>query len=243
MKEKTVPSECKPEFGSEDLRLPDVLREPLLNHLMDLRERFVARGWGGRVGFGRRPAVLVIDLARYWLDATLHMGSHLGSVIEATQRVLAAARKAEVPVFFTTYAFDPADPPSPQNRKLEMQVPEDPGGLFDLDERLGRRPDEKIIPKRYASAFKGTNLHEMLCSVEADTVIVCGISTSHCVYASCRDAIDSFRVIVAKEAVGERCELMHEVNLLDIDLELGDVTPVDQVVRYLEKLSPRDAGR
>ena len=80
------------------------------------------------------------------------------------------------------------------------------------------------------SAFKGTNLHEMLASLEVDTLIVTGVSTSHCVYATCRDATDSYRVIVPREAVGERCELFHEVNLLDIDLDLGDVMPVEEVI-------------
>jgi maleamate amidohydrolase len=98
---------------------------------------------------------------------------------------------------------------------------------------LERRPTEKVVPKRYASAFKGTNFHEMLTGLGVDTLIVTGISTSHCVYATCRDATDSFRVIVPREAVGERCELMHEVFLHDIDLDLGDVTNVDEVTRYL----------
>ena len=75
----------------------------------------------------------------------------------------------------------------------------------------------------------------MLTSLRIDTLLVTGISTSHCVYATCRDATDSFRVIVAEEAVGERCELMHEVNLLDIDIDLGDVVPVSEIERYLEQ--------
>ena len=109
--------------------------------------------------------------------------------------------------------------------------------LFALDPRLEHRPEEKIVYKRYASSFKGTNLHEMLTSLSVDTLIVTGISTSHCVYATCRDAVDSFRVIVPHEAIGERCELMHEVNLLDIDIDLGDVTPVSEVVSQLDLLS------
>jgi nicotinamidase-related amidase len=76
----------------------------------------------------------------------------------------------------------------------------------------------------------------MLASLGVDTLIVTGASTSHCVYATCRDATDSFRVIVPQEAVGERCELMHEVNLLDIDIDLGDVVPVDTVVEKLKQL-------
>ena len=97
-------------------------------------------------------------------------------------------------------------------------------------------PHEKIVRKRYASAFKGTNLHEMLTSLGIDTLIVTGISTSHCVYATCRDATDSFRVIVPQEAVGERCELFHAVNLLDIDIDLGDVVPLDEVLACLRSL-------
>jgi maleamate amidohydrolase len=75
----------------------------------------------------------------------------------------------------------------------------------------------------------------MLAALGADTLIVTGISTSHCVYATCRDATDSLRVIVPREAVGERCELFHEVNLLDIDIDLGDVMPVEEVVAYLAR--------
>lgn len=226
-------SEKKPLFGSEDLRLPDALRGPLLAHLDDLREAYRRRNWAGRVGFGVRPAVVVIDLARFWLDAAKQIGSHLDPVVEATCRILAAARTARVPVFFTTFAHDPAEPGSPHDSKLKFELPADVGDLFTLDPRLGRRPTEKVIGKRYASAFKGTNFHEILTGQGIDTLIVTGISTSHCVYATCRDATDSFRVIVPREAVGERCELMHNVFLLDIDIDLGDVMPADQVVRYL----------
>ncbi|MBC8350966.1 MAG: isochorismatase family protein [Planctomycetes bacterium] len=225
------------EFGSDDLRLPDALRAPLLQHLRDLRRKYLARGWGDRVGFGDRPALIVIDLAKYWLDTSVHIGADLNRVVEQTCHVLAASRMAKIPIFFTSFAHDPADPPSPQNKKLKWQIPDDPGDLFDLDPRLERRPNEKVLRKRYASAFKGTNLHEMLTSLRIDTLIVTGVSTSHCVYATCRDAIDSFGVIVPREAVGERCEIMHEVNLLDIDIDIGDVTPVDEVVAHLLSLA------
>ena len=228
-------------FGSSDLRLPDDLRGPLSKHLAQLRDRYLQRGWGGRVEFGKRPALIVIDLARFWTEPARQIGANLDSVVTGACRVLTAARAAKIPVFFTSFAFDPADPPSPQNKKLRMKLNPGDERLFDLDPRLERRPDEKIIRKRYASAFKGTNLHEMLTSLSIDTLIVTGVSTSHCVYATCRDATDSFRVIVPRESVGERCELFHEVSLLDIDIDLGDVMPVDEVIACLsrnERASP-----
>lgn len=109
---------------------------------------------------------------------------------------------------------------------------------FELDPRLERRPEERIIAKRYASSFKGTNLHENLTALGVDTLVVTGVSTSHCVYATCRDATDSFRVIVPREAVGERCEIMHEVNLLDIEVDLGDVRELADVLSYFEECRP-----
>jgi maleamate amidohydrolase len=224
-------------FGSSDLRLPDELREPLRRHLEELRQKYLERGWGTRVGFGQRPALIVIDLAYHWTKPVSHMGCNLDSVVIASCRVLEAARRVGIPIFFTTYAYDPADPPSPQNKKLKLGLKPGDEAALELDERLGRRPTEKLIRKRYASCFKGTNLHEMLTSLGVDTLIVIGCSTSHCVYATCRDATDSFHVIVPREAVGERCEVMHEVNLLDIDIDLGDVMPVGEVIAELDRLA------
>lgn len=231
-----MPSSTAPRFGSPDLSLPDELRGPLMAHLADLHQRYLARNWAGRVGFGEHPALIVIDLAKFWLTPGEQIGADLSMVVDATCQVLTAARAAQIPIFFTTYAYDPADPPSPQNKKLCFNFRPGDEHLFELDPRLGRLPHEKIIRKRYASAFKGTNLHEMLTSLGIDTLIVTGISTSHCVYATCRDATDCFRVIVPEEAVGERCELFHAVNLLDIDIDLGDVMPLAEVVGRLDSL-------
>jgi nicotinamidase-related amidase len=196
------------------------------------------------VGFGARPALLVIDLARLWTDPrSAQMGSRVDSIVDAARRLLDGARAAGVPVFFTTYGHDAAEPPSPHDRKLALALAPGDGSL-ELDPRLGRRPTEKVIAKKYASCFKATNLHENLTALGVDTLIVAGLSTSHCVYATCRDATDSFRVIVPREAVGERCELMHEAFLFDIDLDLGDVVPLDDALDYLERVGAAGgAGR
>lgn len=226
-------------LGAPDLQLPDELRGPLLRHLEGLRARYVERSWAGRVGFGNRPALLVIDLALFWTRPDTQMGSNVDSVVEATCRLLKTARGAAIPIFFTTFDYDPADPPNPHDGKLKLQLK--PGGddVFQLDPRLERRPTEKVIRKRFASAFKSTTLDQMLTALGVDTLIVTGVSTSHCVYATCRDATNRFRVIVPREAVGERCEVMHLVNLVDIDIDLGDVLPTEKVIGYLNGLGSK----
>ena len=220
--------------GTPELRVPEELRAPLRAHLEQLRKWYDGVGWGARTGFGKRSAIVVIDLAIGWTQDNGMMGSNVESVVEATVRLLAAGRDAGVLIFFTTDINDQAEPPRP--RKATGWFEHDPGmdRLFELDPRLDRRPTEKIIRKPYASAFKGTNFQDLLTVLGVDTVIVTGVSTSHCVYATCRDGASAFRIIVPREAVGERCELMHEVNLLDIDIDCGDVMSVDEVIAVIE---------
>ena len=228
-----------PSFGTGRLRLPDDLRGPLKEHLADLREQYLRLNWAGRVGFGRRPALLVIDLALQWTRPdSFPFGSSMDSVVDATSRLLEVARRRDVPVFFTTYDYDPAEPRSPYDRKVaDRNLNALDEQEFELDPRLGHRPTEKLLRKRYASAFKATNFHENLTALGIDTLIVTGVSTSHCVYATCRDATDSFRVIVPREAVGDRCEIMHLVNLLDIEIDVGDVVPLEEVIDYLRSVT------
>src|SRR6476659_1947898 len=86
-KRSSMPSTPTP-FGSSDLRLPDGLRGPLQAHLAELPRRYLDRGWGGRVGFGQRAALIVIDLAKFWTQPTTQIGSDLESVVQNTLRVL-----------------------------------------------------------------------------------------------------------------------------------------------------------
>ena len=181
----------------------------------------------------------MIDLALWWTDPrNRRQGSSIDSVVEAAGLLLQAARAARIPIFFTTWDCDPSMPPSPHDQKVKMDLKPGDEKLFLLDPRMDRQPGERLIAKRYASAFKGTNFHENLTALGVDTLIVSGVSTSHCIYATCRDATDSFRVIVPREAVGERCEIMHEVNLFDIELDLADVLPLADVLAHLNTVRP-----
>ena len=224
--------------GTPELQLPENLREPLREHLENLHQHYVAMKWARRVGFGKRPAVVVIDLALNWTRPHTQMGSNIDPVVEVTCDILAAARRAQIPIFFSTYDFDPDELPDLGAKKAQSDLVPKDVSLFDLDPRLERRPNEKILRKRSASCFKGTSLKDMLVALNVDTLIVAGVSTSHCVYATCRDGCDAFRIIVPQEAVGERCQIMHWVNLLDIDIDLGDVMPMQDVPTYLNELPP-----
>ena len=231
-----------PIAGDVEMRMPDALRSALRSHFEALRRAYAARGWGGRVGFGSRPAVIVVDLALAWTRYEGPAGSNLDPVVEATVDILAAARAAEVPILFTTGHVDPNEPRAPVLEKFDYAEGTDFEYEFSLDPRLERRASEKLIAKPYDSAFKGTNLAQMLGILGTDTLIVTGCSTGHCIYATCRDAVERFHLIVPAEAVGDRSELMHEVALFDIDVAMGDVMPTAEVVAWLESGLP-EAGK
>jgi maleamate amidohydrolase len=124
-----------------------------------LREQYRQAGFGGRVGWGERPAILVIDMARAWVDPGEQLGSDLDSVGENISLVLHAARAIPLPVVFTTMAYDPA---SEIGQVLMRKTPHcltmvRGSANVELMGGLQRQASEVLIEKPHASAFFGTN--------------------------------------------------------------------------------------
>lgn len=206
----------------------------------DLREFYEAAGFAGRVGWGERPALLVIDMAGAWTDPGEQIGTDLSAVEAATVRLLGVARRKGLPVIFTTMAWDPSL--AEIGEVVRRKTPHSEKMLIGservaLRPALERRPDEPLVVKPRASAFFGTNVEAMLTSAKADTAIVVGCSTSGCIRATAESAFNrGYHVIVPAEAVGDRSESAHAANLFDIDARYGDVEPLEAVLARLETL-------
>lgn len=213
-----------------------------------LHHFYEGAGFQGRVGFGKWPAVLVIDLAKAWVDPAQTLGSDLSGVIRETVRILEKAREVRVPIAFTTMAFDNdlADLPSVLRAKTphlaELTIGSD---LVKLDPALKRDPRrEPLIVKPRASAFFATNMLAILNGWRVDTCIIVGCSTSGCIRATAESSLNyGFHTIVPREAVGDRSATAHEANLFDIDARCGDVVGVEEVLSYLEGLQGQAAQR
>lgn len=211
----------------------------------DVRDFYVSRGFGGRKGFGKKPAILVIDLARAWIDEASPIGSsNLEPVVENTAILLDAAREKNVPIFFTVMAFAKSgiETQGPVGKKSYDRVRDASftrgTPMVELDPRLKRRPEEILIEKPRGSAFWESPLLGYLLGRGVDTVIVTGCSTSGCVRSTSESAHNlNLHTIVAAEAVGDRHPLAHEANLTDIDLRFADVTPTETILQYLSQLS------
>lgn len=194
-------------------------------------------GFNGRLGFGDRLAVLVVDMCRaYFTDGSpLNLGSR--DAIEGCVALVDAARTAGVPVIWTRVEFEPGGNGGVFYRKVGALASFDRGNpLGDWLPELQPAEDEPVITKQAASSFFGTDLVDQLAARDIDTVIIGGVSTSGCVRASAIDACQYDIVpIVVPEACGDRRPETHESNLFDIDAKYGDVVPLSEV---LDRLSP-----
>ena len=201
-----------------------------------------ATGGQGRVGFGSRPALLVVDLNRGFVGPDSMLAERGEPVVETVTDLIERCRAADVPIFYFTYVYSPEA--EVWARKLPANRDFLPGSkLIELDPRLGRRPDETLIEKAWASPFFDTGLHRQLHELGVDTVIVTGVTTSGCVRASAIDGCShGFRVIVPEEAVGDREDEPHFANLRDIELKYGDVVSIDELHAYLANLKAERAA-
>ncbi len=198
---------------------------------------FAQRGFGRRIGFGERPAVLVIDIINGFTDPVMPLGADLDTEIAAVRAILDAARARHVPVQFTTVQYEAAEAGTATvwHRKqagLSTLVAGTPA--VDVDPRLGRVPGEPVLSKRYASAFFATDLSSWLAARSVDTVILVGCTTSGCIRATAVDAIQhGLRPVVVEEAVGDRSAAAHAQALFDLDQKYADVVGVAEVLAYL----------
>ena len=205
-----------------------------------LREVLGSRGFGGRVGFGERPALLVVDLIRGFTDLRSPLAAELDSQVDATRALLDGARGAGAPVFLTTSEYDAAlEEAGLFGRKIPSNSWLVRGSEWvEVDERLGRGERDHLLVKKYASCFFGTDLASRLVSRGVDTLLIAGCTTSGCVRASAVDACSlGLRTIVVEEAVGDRAPISHLASLFDIDSKYGDVVALADALAYLGALS------
>jgi maleamate amidohydrolase len=192
---------------------------------------YAERGFGGRQGAGSTPAVVVVDFIEGFTNPESRLACDADAAVESTARLLDAARAASVPIVFTTvcYSDDDLESAAMFVAKAPALATLRPGSPWtEVDARLGRRPEEPVLVKLFASAFFGTGLDELLREAGCDTVIVTGASTSGCVRATAVDALQyGYRVLVPRDAVADRAVDAHTGSLLDIDAKYGDVVSID----------------
>ncbi|GLW33179.1 isochorismatase family protein [Actinoplanes regularis] len=196
--------------------------------MAELAEDYATAGFARRLGWGTRPAVLLVDPAVAYTspDSPLHLRT--GEVaVEAMSSLAESARAAGVPVIWTRVRFADAscaEAPLFAAKVPALRVFADGSEFAGFAPPLSPAPGELVVVKHYASAFAGTSLAAWLASHHIDTLVIGGFSTSGCVRASALDALQNgFRPMVVRDACADRDAGPHDANLFDLNAKYADV--------------------
>lgn len=205
-------------------------------------------GFGASVPRGSRPALVVVDLTRGFTEPGFPSGADLTAEVTATAALVAEARRRDIPVIYTAISYTPAEADGDSVAWLRkapgMRALREGSEAIALDPRLERREGDHLILKKGASAFHGTSLAALLTSLGADTVVVCGATTSGCVRATAVDSVQSgFDTLVVREACGDRAQGPHDAALFDLQAKYADVVGLEDALAYLAEQDLRTLGQ
>ena len=204
-----------------------------------LKEIYKKAGLGHRLGFGKSPALIVIDMHAAFTNTDISpLAGNFTKEIKAINKLIKAARKNQIPIIFTVIRNN-----ANNENEAGLWVKKVPSlnnltqnnKLLEIDHRLMFKPEDTIVFKKYPSAFFATDLSTTLTMLGIDTLIITGCTTSGCVRATVVDSISyGFRPIIPISAVGDRALEPHESSLFDINSKYGDVLPTEEVLNYLD---------
>jgi maleamate amidohydrolase len=209
-------------------------------------QSYQAKGFAQRSGYGKRPALLVVDFINGFTDPSSPLGDDFSSQLEATNQLLSSFRRADLPVTYTVIEYEPGfgDAGVFIQKVPSLSVLLRGSPMCAIDDRIRPGLGDYIVSKKYASAFFGTNLDTHLRNHGIDTLVIVGCTTSGCVRASAVDSLQhGYRTIVVREGCGDRAAGPHEANLFDIDAKYGDVVALSECLSYVNGMSPYGRAR
>lgn len=210
----------------------------LLNGDDALDGNYANTGFAGRLGFGKKPVLLLIDLAEaYFRPGSPLYHPRFQAPLESSARLRKAAHAAGIPVILTRVEIMKGGADAGifyRKAKIPMDCFETGNPLADFSPLLEHDERDIVLTKRYPSSFYGTHLAAMLTAMGVDSVIIGGQSTSGCVRATALDTVQNgFIPIVVADACGDRHPAPHEQNLFDINAKMGDVVSEAEILDYM----------
>lgn len=238
------------------------MSEPIWNKFLTEQDKavFTAAGYGTRQGFGKRPALLIIDVnwafcgekpepilqsIQKWRNSC---GLAAWEALPYIQSLRDKAHAKGIPVIYTTGVrrednWDAGSWSWKNHRNGEdtakIAVPNLEGNA--IVDMIAPGPKDMMCFKQKPSGFFGTNMASYLTLLGCDSVIVTGTTTSGCVRATVLDAFSlNYRVTLAEEGCFDRSEASHAINLCDMNAKYADVVKTDEVLTFFDTI---DAGQ
>lgn len=211
------------------------------------RQVMVASGHGHPDELGRHPVLFIVDAQEHFIGLktdiltsvaryATSVGEEAWAAVERIQQLVQTARAAGIPIFYSlsgTRSNEGAFDSFQRKRSTAVE-------FTGIIKELAPRPQDVVIEKRFASAFQGTPLVSFLNALGADTLVLCGFTTSGCVRATAVDAVAyNYRAAVVEDGCADRILLSHKASLLDLHMKYANVIPAAAAAAYLQSTAAR----
>lgn len=207
-------------------------------------DEFEAAGYGQKpIGYGERPAVLIVDFQKGFTDPSVPLGrsAHVQRAVDNTAVLVAEARKRGIPVASCNVAWKSSDDMA--YWKIASLYD---GSFFhghqctEFDPRISDPDYIFEFTKTAPSIFFQTPMVTWLTKHGIDTTIITGCTTSGCVRASIVDSFSyGYRTVVPEDCCGDQNEEAHWSNLRDVGRRYADVTTLADVINHFETRFPK----
>lgn len=202
----------------------------------DLDQDYEKAGFGGALGFGAKPALVLVDFMMAYFDKEGPLYAGVEGELAKAKILLSAAREAGIPIIFTKVEYNNDEQAANFRRKIPALNKLTAGGaLSAIHDEVKPNENEPVLVKHYASAFFGTPLAEVLRTKGCDSLIICGLTTSGCIRATALDTLQNgFIPVVAEDACGDRDRRVHDANIFDLNAKYAEITTVETLREFLK---------
>ena len=176
-------------------------------------------------GIGDYPALVVVDMCKAFIDSSSPLGFECNELIQANINLVKKFRLNKFPVIFTTTIYrNPSEASVFRSKVPALNILEPESDAVTFIDDLAPSKDEILIEKKFASAFFQTKLIDSLHKMKADSIVICGVTTSGCVRATAVDSLqNNFPTTIVEDCVGDRDLDAHKANLYDLRSKYADV--------------------
>ncbi|MER8415471.1 isochorismatase family protein [Mesorhizobium sp. M1342] len=184
-------------------------------------------------------AAIFIDLQEEHRQDKRYLVDDYATILANVQRLQAAARQNNVPLYHWAYIVDLDSQDRPfhpvgEDGKSAFSDKSDP--LTEICHEVAPAMGEALLIKAEASAFRTGPAARDIKSSGIEWLVVAGVWTEACIDASVKDAVaKGFRVLLVKDACGSGSAAMHQTGILNLANRLygGAVTDTDGACRLL----------
>jgi maleamate amidohydrolase len=229
-------------YGLKVLYTPGGQRRYMLDEVQRL---YSNQGFSGQIGFGKKAALLIRDLTIAFTDPQSQLSIEIEEEVSAAKQLIEEALLNNIPIIFSMTIYDSSNEMSRlwSQKFPSLQILDRQSTWVHIHPKLVDYPYDLIDPTVYITSLYNSPVEDFLKERQIDTLILAGATTGGSIRATAVEAIQKgYKVIIPKEAVGDRNQTIQNLTLLDLNARYADVMSLDTVLKSMRAISLESVG-